>query len=92
MNVTERDARFREIRDKVEAQERLSLDDGIFLYDPDVPLQSVGELANLVRERMNGNVAYFNINTHLNPTNVCVYRCRFCAFRSDLRESVGSSR
>ena len=50
MNVTEREARFREIRDKVEAQERLSLDDGIFLYDPEVPLQSVGELANFVRE------------------------------------------
>lgn len=89
MNVTEREARFREIRDKVEAQERLSLDDGIFLYDPEVPLQSVGELANFVRERMNGNVAYFNINTHLNPTNVCVYRCRFCAFRSDLRDPKG---
>jgi len=46
-------------------------------------------LANLVRERMNGNVGYYNINTHLNPTNVCVYRCRFCAFRSDLRDPKG---
>jgi aminodeoxyfutalosine synthase len=54
-----------------------------------VPLQAVGELANLVRERKNGNVGYFNINTHLNPTNVCVYRCRFCAFRSDLRDPKG---
>ncbi len=35
---------------------------------------------------MNGNVAYYNINTHLNPTNVCVYRCTFCAFRADLRD------
>ena len=84
-------ARFREIRDKVEADQRLSLDDGIFLYDPAVPLQAVGELANFVRERKNGNVGYFNINTHLNPTNVCVYRCRFCAFRSDLRDPKGLS-
>ena len=49
----------------------------------------VGELANLVRERKNGNRAYYNINTHLNPTNVCVYRCVFCAFRSDLRSPKG---
>tara|TARA_R110002049_G_scaffold72490_1_gene187019 strand:+ start:134574 stop:135728 length:1155 start_codon:yes stop_codon:yes gene_type:complete len=89
MNQTERDARFREIRDKVESDQRLTLDDGIFLYEPDVPMQEIGELANLVRERKNGNVGYFNINTHLNPTNVCVYRCRFCAFRSDLRDPKG---
>jgi len=42
-----------------------------------------------VRERINGNHAYYNINTHLNPTNVCVYRCVFCAFRSDLRDPKG---
>jgi aminodeoxyfutalosine synthase len=82
-------ARFREIRDKVECEQRLTLDDGITLYDPSIPLQEVGQLANLVRERMNGNVGYYNINTHLNPTNVCVYRCRFCAFRSDLRDPKG---
>ncbi len=82
-------AHFREIRDKVESEERLSLDDGIFLYQPDIPLQELGQLANLVRERLNGNVGYYNINTHLNPTNVCVYRCRFCAFRSDLRDPKG---
>lgn len=89
MNTTERTARFREIREKVESGTRLSLDDGIFLYDAEVPLQDVGQLANFVRERMNGNVGFYNINTHLNPTNVCVYRCRFCAFRSDLRNPKG---
>lgn len=82
-------ARLRGIRDKVEAGQRLGLDDGIFLYDPGVPLQEVGMLANEVRQRLNGNVGYYNINTHLNPTNVCVYRCRFCAFRSDLRDPKG---
>ena len=89
MNHADINARFREIRDKVESEERLTLDDGIFLYDEAVPLQAVSELANLVRERKNGNVGYYNINTHLNPTNVCVYRCRFCAFRSDLRDREG---
>ncbi|GIW91025.1 MAG: aminodeoxyfutalosine synthase [Pirellulaceae bacterium] len=77
------------IRDKVEAGERLSFEDGLYLYRPDVPLQEIGQLANLVRQRLHGNVAYYNINTHLNPTNVCVYRCTFCAFRSDLRDPKG---
>ncbi len=82
-------SRLRVIRDKVEHGGRLDMEDGIFLYSPDVPLQEVGLLANEVRERINGNVGYYNINTHLNPTNVCVYRCRFCAFRSDLRDPKG---
>jgi aminodeoxyfutalosine synthase len=77
------------IREKVEAGERLSFDDGLILYRDDAPLAEVGELANLVRERKHGNAAYYNINTHLNPTNVCVYRCTFCAFRADLREAKG---
>ena len=77
------------IRAKVEAGERLSFDEGVYLMRSDVPLHEVGELANYVRERINGNLAYYNINTHLNPTNVCVYRCTFCAFRSDLRDPKG---
>ena len=81
--------RFTEIRDKVEAGQRLSFDDGLFLYSPEVHLNDLGALANIVRERVNGNAAYYNINTHLNPTNVCVYRCVFCAFRSDLRDPKG---
>ena len=74
---------------KVEDGERLSMDDGLFLYDDSTPLHEIGQLANLVRERINGNVAYYNINTHLNPTNICVYRCNFCAFRADLRDPRG---
>jgi aminodeoxyfutalosine synthase len=77
------------IRDKVQAGERLSFDDGLLLFRPETHLNELGELANLVRERKNGNAAYYNINTHLNPTNVCVYRCIFCAFRSDLRDPKG---
>ena len=87
--MTDIEASMAEIRRKVEQGQRLDLDDGVFLYQPEVPLGEVGELANLVRERKNGNAAYYNINTHLNPTNICVYRCVFCAFRSDLREEKG---
>jgi aminodeoxyfutalosine synthase len=82
------DTRLKTIQDKVAAGQRLSFDDGLLLYEtPD--LFTVGELANQVRERLNGNHTYFNVNVHLNPTNVCVYRCNFCAFRSDLRDPKG---
>jgi aminodeoxyfutalosine synthase len=77
------------IRERALAGERLSIEDGLFLYEPTTPLHEVGELANLVRERKNGNRAYYNINTHLNATNICVYRCTFCAFRADLRDERG---
>jgi aminodeoxyfutalosine synthase len=76
------------IRDKVEAGERLSFDDGLFL-EREADLLTLGELANLVRERKNGRFTYYNVNTHLNPTNVCVYRCTFCAFRADLKDPKG---
>jgi aminodeoxyfutalosine synthase len=67
------------IADKVLAAERLSFEDGVQLYrSPDI--LAVGWLANYVRERMHGNVAYFNVNRHINPTNVCVAACRLCAF------------
>jgi aminodeoxyfutalosine synthase len=82
------DARLAAISDKVEAGQRLSFDDGLVLEEH-ADLFTLGELANLVRERKNGNFAYYNVNTHLNPTNVCIYRCTFCAFRSDLKGPKG---
>jgi aminodeoxyfutalosine synthase len=81
-------ARLAAVRDKVDAGRRLSFDDGVFLYD-EADLFTLAELANIVRERKNGNFAYYNVNTHLNPTNVCVYRCTFCAFRADLKSPRG---
>lgn len=80
---------FDHIREKVFAGERLSGDEAEMLWDDSVDLHELGELANFVREKKNGNSTFYNINTHLNPTNVCVYRCSFCAFRADLRESRG---
>lgn len=80
--------RIAEIRDKVTCGVRLSTEDGVFL-DRHTDLHTLGELANIVRERKNGNVTYFNVNEHLNPTNVCVYRCTFCAFRADLKSEKG---
>jgi aminodeoxyfutalosine synthase len=73
------DPRLLPISEKVYARERLSLQDAVTLYRS-ADILAVGWLANHVRERMHGNVAYFNVNRHINPTNVCVAACRLCAF------------
>lgn len=76
------DTRLKPIADKVLGSERLSFDDGVALYrSPD--LLAVGWLANYVREKRHGNVAYYNVNRHINPTNVCVAHCKLCAFGRD---------
>lgn len=76
------DARLKPIAAKVLAGERLSFDDGVALYRSYDQL-AVGWLANYVREKRHGNVCYYNINRHINPTNVCVAHCRLCAFGRD---------
>src|SRR5258707_6256724 len=73
------DVRLLPIADKVFAHQRLSFDEAVTLYRSS-DILAMGWLANQVRERMNGNVAYFNVNRHINPTNVCVAACRLCAF------------
>ena len=73
------DATLAPIAHKVEHGERLTFDDGVTLYRSG-DILAVGWMANLVRERMHGNLAYFNVNRHINPTNVCVASCRLCAF------------
>lgn len=67
------------IAEKVFAGQRLTFQDGVALYrSPDI--LAVGWMANWVREKMHGDIAYFNVNRHINPTNVCVAACRLCAF------------
>lgn len=71
--------RFATIADKVRHDVLLDQDDGVFLYRyPD--LLAVGALANEQRERMHGDNTYFNVNFHINPTNVCEADCKFCSF------------
>jgi len=74
-----RRAKLEDIAEKVLAHERLSHDDGLRLYKAD--LHAVGALANHVRERLHGDLAYFNVNQHVNYTNICNKLCRFCAFQ-----------
>ena len=74
-----RDPQLQPIREKVERGERLTLEDGERLYlTPDI--WSVCELADLVRRRLHGSAAYYNVNRHLNYSNVCALSCKFCEF------------
>jgi len=73
------DVRLRSIYGKVLRCNRLSPEDALALYRTG-DILAVGWLANHVRERMHGNNTYFNVNRHINPTNVCVAACRLCAF------------
>ncbi len=67
------------IRRKIEAGERLTRDEGVWLYERG-DILDLGELASIVRERKSGNRTYFIVNRHVNYTNVCTNHCRFCAF------------
>ena len=79
MEIVIDDPRLRPILEKVEVGQRLSYDDGVTLYQTS-DILSVGYMANLVRERLHGSTTYFNVNRHINPTDVCVASCRLCAF------------
>ena len=70
---------FGDILEKVKNEERLSLTDGRRLYKTN-NLLALGYLANMVRERKNGNDAFFIYNQHINYSNICTNLCRFCAF------------
>jgi aminodeoxyfutalosine synthase len=84
------DPRLQPIAAKVIAGKRLDFADGLALYgSPDV--LAVGWLANHVRERMHGDVTYFNVNRHINPTNVCVAACKLCAFGRKKGDPAGYS-
>jgi aminodeoxyfutalosine synthase len=73
---------FSEIEKKVEKGIRFSREDALTLINSN-DLISIGQLANMVKERKSGNHAYFNVNYHINLTNICVSRCKFCAFSRD---------
>lgn len=85
MKTTFEDRRLERIREKVEAGERLSYDDGLAMFRSS-DLLALGYMANIVRERLHGDVTYFNVNRHINPTDVCVAQCRLCAFGKQKRD------
>jgi aminodeoxyfutalosine synthase len=70
------------IREKVESQERLTKEDALALFNSN-DILFIGELAEYVNRKKNGNYVYFIVNRHLNPTNICINRCELCAFSRD---------
>ena len=79
MQIAIEDRKLWPIREKIEEGRRLDFEDGLALYRS-ADLLAIGYLANVVRERKSGNTTYFNVNRHINPTDVCVASCRLCAF------------
>ena len=77
--AAETDSTLRSIAEKVVRKERITPEDGLYLFDY-ASLPFVGALANFVRERLHGNTTYFNRNFHIEPTNVCVFACKFCSY------------
>lgn len=80
--TTNHEQRMAEIAEKVEQGERLSLEDGVYLYESE-DLLSIGQMANQVNLRKNGKKVYFVDNMSLYFTNVCEEHCAFCHFRRD---------
>ncbi len=77
-----------DIHAKIIKGERLSLEDGMRLYDCPEPL-AVGALANQVRTRMHGDKAFYVVNQHVNYTNICVNGCTFCAYQREEGQEGG---
>lgn len=77
--ASEKDEALRIIGNKIVSKQRITPEDGLLLFERG-SLAFVGALANHVRERLHGDVTYFNRNFHIEPTNVCVFACKFCSY------------
>jgi aminodeoxyfutalosine synthase len=76
---SEKDSQLQNIGNKVIHNERISFDEGVYLFEK-ASLPYVGALANWKRESLHGDKTYFNKNFHIEPTNVCVFSCKFCSY------------
>jgi aminodeoxyfutalosine synthase len=77
--AAEKDNLLQKIGNKVIHNERISFDEGIYLFEK-ASIPYVGALANWKRESLHGDTTYFNKNFHIEPTNVCVFSCKFCSY------------
>lgn len=75
---------MKNIKNKIENNETLSFDEVMYLAT-EVELMELAKLSRIVRERFNGNNVYFNQNFHIEPTNICVYNCKFCSFKKSMK-------
>jgi aminodeoxyfutalosine synthase len=72
---------------KIINEERITNKEGILLYN-EAPLPLLGSLANAIREKKNGNKTFFNKNIHIEPTNICIFDCKFCSYSRKLSKKV----
>src|ERR1051325_11214004 len=82
-------APLKKIADKVLTGTRISMEEGALLYK-EGELNFLGSLANHIREQKHGNNTYFNRNFHIEPTNICVFDCKFCSYSRLLKQKDGS--
>jgi aminodeoxyfutalosine synthase len=73
------DADLKNIAEKVKSGARITDDECLVLFEKG-SLAFVGALANFIREKLHGDKTYFNRNFHIEPTNVCVFSCKFCSY------------
>ncbi len=73
------DTQLKTVSEKIIAGKRITEEEGILLYEK-AELGLLGSLANIVRERRHGNKTFFNRNFHIEPTNICIYNCKFCSY------------
>lgn len=76
---------LKNIAEKVLGEERISFNEGLLLYEQG-EVGYLGSLANYIREKKNGNAVYFNRNFHVEPTNMCVFDCKFCSYSRLLKQ------
>lgn len=79
------DSELIKIAEKVLNDERISTNEAILLYEKG-ELGYLGILANYIREKKNGNYTYFNRNFHIEPTNLCVFDCKFCSYSRNFKQ------
>ncbi len=85
LNNTHLDNRLKAIAEKVYHGARISEEEGVLLFEKG-ELGYLGTLANFIRERRHGDLTYFNRNFHIEPTNLCVYDCKFCSYSRLIKE------
>ena len=84
--LSEINEEIKPIAEKIINSERISVEEGIILYEKG-DLGLLGTLANIVRERKHGDKTYFNKNFHIEPTNICIYNCKFCSYVRKIGDS-----
>lgn len=82
---TVQDQQLKTIFSAILENKRISTDEGVYLFY-NAELSHLGTLANFIREQRHGNKTYFNKNFHIEPTNICVFDCKFCSYSRFLRE------